>query len=69
MILSKMSVLLMHYLVVDYNFILKLSENTKDIMSKCQHNNPIKMFCIKPNCQYSNPGGCQQCFETDHKHA
>lgn len=37
-------------------------------MIKCQHNEEIKLFCIKNTCQHTNVGGCEQCFLVDKSH-
>ena len=37
-------------------------------MSRCEHGEPIKLFCVSDTCNWRDAGGCENCLKKYHTH-
>lgn len=37
-------------------------------MNKCEHGEPITLFCLSEECDYKDLCGCKMCFKRFHRH-
>lgn len=38
-------------------------------MNKCEHGEPITLFCVNERCSWRDAGGCAQCVKKYHNHS